>query len=208
MLKLCSKCLVEKAIDNFSPTVRNIDGSVKYRNSWCHQCKIDTRICKQGGRIRPIPKVYEDSKECLECREIKSLDEFSPASRGRMGRAAYCKPCSSKRIIKSERYQSGANVENTRKYRRENPEKCRAAARISQFNRRSVIKATCDGTVTEEFLKSVYAKEICYWCKKFVNRNKRTLEHIKELSQGGVHSACNITMSCSSCNSARKGRIK
>lgn len=68
--------------------------------------------------------------------------------------------------------------------------------------------ATADGTVTDTFLKEVYATEICYWCACYIEPSKRTLEHIVELNDGGEHSASNITMACQPCNSARLGRKK
>lgn len=190
--KKCTKCGEMLSIDKFSPTKRNQDGSVKYRNSQCVECRASLK--------RKTPK-YKDSgvsKECRDCRVIKPYSEFSPAVRGKFGLSAYCKLCHAERYRDKEKSRT-----NTARYRATHPERWKAAHRIHQFNRRSLIKATDDGTVTDDFLKMIYSTEKCYWCGKFTPKHLRTLEHVVELSNGGSHSASNITMACVSCNSSR-----
>lgn len=80
--------------------------------------------------------------------------------------------------------------------------------RIHQFNRKSLIKATDDGTVTDEFLEKLFKKERCCWCDRVMSEDEKTIEHIVELSNGGKHSASNIDLACLSCNSARKNKRK
>lgn len=46
----------------------------------------------------------------------------------------------------------------------------------------------------------------CCWCKQEIPASLRTIEHIIELSNGGMHSVHNITMACKSCNSSRVNR--
>lgn len=147
--------------------------------------------------------VLLDVKECRHCKAVKSLSDFTKASRGTQGVAAYCKPCF------ADKYRNKENArEATARYRKRHPERWKAAHRLHQFKRRSKIEATADGTVTDAFLKEVYATEICYWCACYIEPDKRTLEHIVELNDGGEHSASNITMACMPCNSARLGRNK
>lgn len=171
---------------------------MKYRASQCTTCRTDAR------RVRPIYFQDAVTKECRNCREVKTHSEFSPSSRGKLKLAAYCKVCASVRFKPSpEEIRL-----RTSEYRARHPERARAAHRLHQFKRRAKIAATCDGTVDDEFLKELYSRTLCFWCKSFTERDKRTLEHVKELNDGGTHSADNIEMACSSCNSARLGRIK
>jgi hypothetical protein len=142
-------------------------------------------------------------KECRHCKVEKELTEFSPAKRGTHGVAAYCRPCFADKYRNKDRAR-----EATARYRARHPERWKAAHRIHQFNRRSNIKATDDGTVTDKFLKELYSRMNCYWCGLFVDEEDRTLEHVVELNEGGAHSASNIEMACMSCNSARLGRTK
>lgn len=196
-VKRCSICKLDVPIQKFSPTKRNSDGTIKYRASQCTDCRTD------AVRKRPKFRHSDTSKECRHCREDKPHGEFSPSVRGKSGISAYCKPCSVEKYRDKERARDA-----TSRYRERHPERWRAAHRLHQFKRRSRIEATADGTVTDAFLKGVYATEICYWCVRYIEPDKRTLEHIVELNDGGEHSASNITMACQPCNSARLGRNK
>lgn len=199
-MKICSKCGEEKPVDNFSPTKRNEDGSVKYRASWCTACRVSNNRERLGyNKLEKSIVDYESqTKQCASCKLMFSFNEFSPSKRGSANLSSYCRAC-----VKDKYYDREAARINTQAYRDKNRNRWRALHRINQFNRRSLIKATEDGTVTEEFIESVYRTEICYWCKEFIEESDRTLEHIIELSQGGPHSSSNITMACFSCNSSR-----
>ena len=204
-MKVCSNCGIKKGLDEFSCCKRSTDGGCRYYASWCKECKRvleSGRRRKQGITERISPTITDEGKECLECNIVKSLQDFSPSPRGKLGLSSYCKSCTNTRF-KSDRESTRIA---TKKYRDSNRNWWRSLHRISQFNRRSKIKAQTDGTVTSEFINSVYALEICYWCKEYIEENLRTLEHIVELNSGGLHSIYNITMACVSCNSSRKGR--
>lgn len=147
--------------------------------------------------------LHLDVKECRHCKIVKSLSEFTKASRGTQGVAAYCRPCFADKYRNKDKARAA-----TARYRERHSERWRANHRLHQFKRRSNIAATKDGTVTDDFLKGVYGTECCHWCGCFTEPDKRTLEHIVELNDGGAHSASNITMACLPCNSARLGRKK
>lgn len=204
-MKKCSKCKVEKDIEKFSVTKRNSDGSVKYRQSWCSPCRIEANRARIGAKKRPKPKVYSDSKECLSCHEVKPFNQFSPSKKNvnRGNTTSYCVSCSKELYYDKEK----ARI-YTLDYRERRRCTFLASHRLHQFKRRTGIKASDDGTLGPVELKAIYEKENCYWCKKFVEKSDRTLEHIKELCEGGAHSIHNTTMACRSCNSSRKGRSK
>lgn len=92
------------------------------------------------------------------------------------------------------------NRNYTQKYRDNHRERWRGLHRINQFNRKNKVKLANDGTVTEDFMKSLYSIENCYWCKQVIPRELRTAEHIKPLHLNGLHTAENLTMACRSCN--------
>lgn len=197
--KICSKCKEEKPLDAFSPAKKNEDGTVKYYNSWCNKCRTKNNRERLGLEERPIPIINENSKECLECHNVLPLENFSPSSRGRLGVSSYCKSCANKRFKPTPEKVRQASAT----YRAKHSERWRAAHRVHQFNRKALIKATNDGTVTDEVLKNLLNKETCCWCNNPVPKEFRTIEHIIELSNGGTHSASNLDMACLSCNSAR-----
>lgn len=201
-MKVCSKCRSEFPIEKFSPTKRNKDGSVKYRQSWCMDCRAAQNRKSLCQKEKPKPSVATDSfKECLSCKNIIPLEGFTYSKRGRFQRASYCKECFNGRYKNPEKSR-----EYTRRYRERHNERWRASHRIHQFNRRSKIKASEDGTVTDDFLIQLLRKDLCYWCGRYVNIENRTIEHVVELSRGGPHSASNLTMACLSCNSSRKNK--
>jgi hypothetical protein len=198
--KCCTKCLEIKALENFSVTKRNEDGSVRYRNSWCTDCRVVANRERLGYNKleKSVVDFDNEMKQCACCKEMFPFKEFPPAKRGSANLSSYCKSCAKEKYYDKEK----AKI-RTQAYRDANRNRWRTLHRINQFNRRSLIKVTEDGTVTDAFIESIYSEELCYWCKEFTEEDDRTLEHIIELSSGGLHSANNITMACFSCNSAR-----
>lgn len=195
-IKTCSNCSLVLDINKFSPTKRGIDDSVLSRNSWCNGCRAKGNRERLNQPERKVPLISSTGKQCLKCNNIKDFRDFSPAERGKLGLSSYCKDCAVRATKEDAR-------RCTKKYRESNRTKYLADHRINQFNRKNKIKALDDGTVTKEFLSFVYDQTICCWCKEVVEEDNRTLEHIVELNNGGVHSATNINMACFSCNSAR-----
>lgn len=175
---------------------------------WCQECRKQCNLeyrRKQGQKEKKFSKIENGQKLCMYCDKMINISEFSPSKRGFGGVSAYCKRCTIEKFYKpnKEKYK-----ERTYKYRIEQREKYLAQHRVHQFNRKNIIKATDDGTVTEEFAKEIYATEICYFCKQQIVREERTMEHLIPLSRGGPHSASNIVMSCKSCNSSKTSKTE
>lgn len=196
MLKQCTKCLTDLDISCYSCTKRNESGECVRWNSWCNQCRTAQNRQRNGTIERPSPLVTDNSKECLKCNILKVFSDFSPSERGRLGLSAYCKNC-------SPRQSKEKAKEATRKYRDTNKERWRALHRLSMLRRRSNLAVNNDESITDDYLKFLYSREVCCWCGCYVSEDKRTLEHIVELSTGGMHSMCNTNMACLSCNSKR-----
>lgn len=200
--KTCSKCNLELSVEKFAVTKREGDRII-YRNSWCNKCRAAQNRERNGHN--PAKQYTDDPdsglKQCRMCMELKSFSLFSEQSRGKYGISSRCKPCTND-YARTDVARSN-NVKATAKYRDVRKYRWRANHRITQAKRRGLIKVTSDGSVTDDFLKSVYESELCYWCKEFIPEEDRTLEHIKELCSGGEHVASNITMACNSCNCKR-----
>lgn len=161
---------------------------------------------KKGIPEKFIPLIAPGMKQCAMCKDMKSLTEYSNSKRGRFGKSAYCKPCASL-------YQLGyitheTRRERTRLYRENNKYWWRFLHRLHQFNCRQLIKKTADGSVTKEFLQTLYDEVECYYCKEEVSEDRKTMEHKHPLVKGGAHSAHNLVMACLSCNSSKAGKTE
>ena len=197
--KACTKCGETKEIENFAKSSYNPRTQKWYRNSWCNCCRTADNRKRGEYTKRPKPVVEVDAKECLRCHVVLPLEVFPPSQRGRLGRASYCRACGTRASPeKSRKYTSD--------YRERHRAKYRAAHRLTQYKRRTNMQAGDDESITNEYLIFLYSQEICCWCGEYVPEDYRTLEHIQELSQGGLHSITNTNMACRSCNSARINR--
>lgn len=177
---------------------------------WCRKCRAENeanRRLDKGMKKRLFAKVTSTKKECMECHKMKLFSQFNKSSRGTCGVGSYCKPCQSK-IHKDRYYDKEKFRENTKRYRAENRERHLAQHRVVQFNRKSKISATTDGTVTDDFLKTLYGTKCCYYCEKAVPKKDRTADHKKPLARGGKHTAKNLVMACRSCNSSKRDKTE
>lgn len=190
-LKKCADCGKSEPDVEFTKSRKyNCRGCVKKRNR--------KYSIKNGSSERFVPIFTDSHKQCGKCKEILPLDNFSNSKKGRMGKSSWCKPCCARNIL--ERCSKEDRRAKTQTYRDNNREWWRNLHRITQFNRRNKIKAVSDGTVTKEFIERTYDIRHCYYCKKIIPKEHRTLEHKHPLSKGGRHVATNITMACRRCN--------
>lgn len=201
-MKQCSKCKLQVDAKFFSCTKKNLDGTCKYFASQCNSCRVIGNRKSTGAKEKPKPYVDNTSKECLKCHIVLPNENFSDSKRGRNGKSSYCRPCANEYFRPSKEY----GRIYTQRYRDKHRLHWRQLHRLNMFYRRHKIKVISDGSVTKDFLEYVYNIEHCYWCNEVINFESRTLEHIKELSNGGLHSIFNLTMACIGCNSSRKNR--
>lgn len=195
MSKICSKCNKNK------PT----------NGSWCNLCRAK-REAERRVSLGITPKRKRDPKhlaaglkECFKCDKVLSINDFSVASRGYAGRMAWCKSCCTEysKIPKIRK----ARTQYTKQYRRgKNQERCRVLHRNHQHKRRAAIRSSSDGSVTVDFIIELYKRTICYYCKKYVPKAKRTGDHKIPLIRGGKHSRQNLVMACGSCNFRKKDK--
>lgn len=189
-LQICTKCLKLKDRLEFT------------NGTWCLICRREYHRNHYGYKEKFVPKITSSHKECVECKTMVKLVNFSSSKRGRLGLSSYCKPCTSKRRLSSTTKKQ--RREQVQKYRDNNRNWWRSKHRIHQFNRRRKQKLVSDGTVTKDFIESIYKMTNCYYCKEEIPKDLRTLEHILPLNRGGLHTSTNITMACLKCNTSKR----
>lgn len=193
-MKICCEC--HKSEPEVEFTI-----SRKYHCKNCVRKRNQDYSLKIGCKLKFIPIITETHKQCVHCKNIIEINNFSPSIRGRLGLSSYCKPCSSKRQM--NRFTKEERKIKTQKYRDNNREWWRSLHRINQFNRRNNIKLVSDGTVTQDFIKQIYSINNCYYCNEITPEKFRTLEHKQPLKKQGLHTFTNIVMACLSCNCSK-----
>lgn len=168
----------------------------------CRTCKTEAEQKRRRslGASEQFPSaLVAGGKVCRHCHTTKPLDAFSKSVRGSGGVAAYCKVCSAERARKNPEVRRKA----TAQYRERHRERWRALHRLSSFKRRHLKEASSDGTVTDDFLKTLYSSSTCHYCAEEIEVGDRTADHKIPLSRGGAHSAGNLVMACFTCNSRK-----
>lgn len=192
-LRFCKQCKVWLDVSLFQ-----CDRANRYH----YECKKCTLFLTREGTFSKSV-IIGSEKLCLECHKLKDISLFKPG-RGIGDIQAYCMPCLKIRGQRKYKKEKAKYRERSYKWRIDNREVYLAQHRIHQFNRENQIKAQSDGTVTEDFLKEIYATNNCFYCERETPRDDRTLEHLVPLSRGGLHSIYNIEMACVNCNSSRQ----
>jgi len=124
MMKICTKCKVEKPVGDFTSRKSSPMG----RGPICKLCtaakvrqRLEKRWAKEaldqargGSRLTTASQV---TKICQKCLVFKPLDNFSPNRANYSGRASYCKPCGN--AYRSKRREDPADKVYVQKYNRE-----------------------------------------------------------------------------------------
>ncbi len=163
-------------------------GKTKPRSEWpveghSDYCKKNNKLLKYccSTKVRSRADVANDiatqTKECSSCGLRKPFSDFSPNKASKDGRQKTCRPCRSAKV------HSGEWNGNSR--------------------RQSIIDQRSDGSITTEFMKQIFAVEICPCCDGWMDRDDKVLDHIIPLKLGGGHTASNVMVLCWSCNSGK-----
>jgi 5-methylcytosine-specific restriction endonuclease McrA len=90
-------------------------------------------------------------------------------------------------------------------YKFANPEKVLKHKDSYSKNRKLRIAKQSDGTLTRDFMNKLFAEaKSCPDCNRiFSIIVKKSLDHIKPISKGGLHSANNVRICCSACNTKK-----
>jgi 5-methylcytosine-specific restriction endonuclease McrA len=168
----------------------------------CRACKTATEKLRRASAGIPIKKMSHldgGMKLCVGCDTMKTIAEFSATDRGLGGVSCYCKVCMAGKARGSKKA-----AKTTAAYRARYPERHKAAHRVRMFEYRTSKKVTADGSVTDAFLKELYSKETCYYCKQPTDKDDRTADHRVSLIKGGWHTAENLVMACWTCNCSKQ----
>jgi 5-methylcytosine-specific restriction endonuclease McrA len=165
-------------------------------------------------------------KTCRKCSAKKVLDEFYIERRNRDGRMSYCKVCERKRVrehptkkIRQAKYYQdnlekitadharwrlanpGRLIELEKAWAKANPDRYKEIHRFKRIRRR----AAKSGVLVVATADQIRARWEYYGNKCWICRAPaEATDHVKPLSRGGAHLACNLRPICTSCNS-RKG---
>lgn len=199
-MKTCSHCKRELDVTLFNTHKFSRDGL----SSWCKECKatLQRETNRKKGkkeRHRRDPELLKQGlKLCLSCNAILPIRMFSPAKRGYAGCSAYCKDCFRSRF----KADTSTSLKRVKKYR-STSDSWKVIHRGHQHCRRLRVQQGNSGLVTAEVLKSLYAIEICSYCQKHIEPNRRTIDHVVALAKGGLHHPDNLVMACGNCNSEK-----
>lgn len=96
--KTCPDCRRTLSVDAFGRNASRVDGLAFY----CKECfrrrgqeGYERRRLAAGHELRRHVQLPEGTKRCAACREIKPIDQFHAASRGKGRHHSYCKQCRS-----------------------------------------------------------------------------------------------------------------
>jgi hypothetical protein len=116
--KPCSKCGEDKPLNEYHP---QRDGKDGVRGD-CRVCVNAARRAKNanGPRARARAAERPGFKCCNRCWQVKPVEEFSPAKRGRYGVRGECKACASLKQSERNRRRWANDPEYRAKYLAEN----------------------------------------------------------------------------------------
>lgn len=198
-MKTCSRCRITKPLSEFNRQRSCTDGF----KAACRACDRQRQAAYARAKCVPVKKKRERDgnglRECMSCREMLTFERFAKAKRGSGGMAAFCKPC----MVKKVTHDKERHAANTRRWRRDNPDKHLPTHRAQQHKRRLKQTAQDTGLVTGDVIAALLKVESCHYCLKPVPRDKRTIDHVVPLNRGGLHDPSNLVMACATCNSSK-----
>lgn len=218
-LKPCTRCKQTKPLTDFSPRLSAADG----RTSQCRACSNEYARSNRSDQTRAYSKEWQrqrarklgvpekrkvkdcgsEHKQCFDCLAIKLLDDFSPSKMGKLGRAAYCRPCLSKRVTRDKT----RHAKRTQNWRLANRDKYLIQHRTNQVRRRFKQMQLDSGLVTTAIIKSILDCSTCSYCRQEIEMSDRSLDHVIPLNLRGPHHPDNLVMACRSCNSSKSDRL-
>jgi len=190
MMKICSKCGLEKDISEFYKRKDSIDGY----HGVCKECNKKYRE-ENKEHIKEYNKEYnkkwyEENKEHIK----EQRKEYYEENKERI--KEYYEE--NKERIK-EYYEDNKEqiAEYFKKYREENPDKCREKER-----RYRARKNNAEGNFSEKEFKQklIFYHYRCCHCGTDLTKTDYQRDHIQPLSKGGSNYIDNIQPLCEHCN--------
>lgn len=184
-MKTCTKCKIEKPLDQFYMNNRNPDK----KDYFCADCRKEyLRTRYQNNREKHIQEVknyYAKNKEQIKAKRKARANELNP------------------KMAEAKRKQYAANpqkyIDASRNWKRNNPEK------VLKYNTVRRARKRLNGTflVTDKDIRQIY-QSACTYCG---NKDNITMDHVIPLVRGGTHSVGNLVPACLRCNSSKSGRL-
>ncbi len=160
-MKKCTKCKIEKELNEFHICRRSKDG----HHYFCRSCESE-RNKEKRTHNKQREKIIVKEKKCLKCHEIKNINEFTINSEVIDGHSRYCKVCLHKneKIDRNKRTKS-MTKEELEEHRNKNRKKDR---KYYTNNREELIKKKSK-YITER-IKNDTEFKIIMRCRTRLNR--------------------------------------
>lgn len=137
-MKTCTKCKVEKTLEEFGKRADSLDGT----KGICKNC-YNTKCREKYRDINNNPTLLENERYCKQCTNIKSCSDFNIHFKRKDGLQIRCKICQPiferEQSLKREEKRKSLGREHFRlkdlNYRNKHREKVRQKRRIGQSNR-------------------------------------------------------------------------
>lgn len=103
------------------------------------------------------------------------------------------------------RYANNTDYERERvqRYKHANPDKVAEW----QGKRGRLAAQQSDGTLTRNVIGELLARSVrCPYCSDPYRKSKKSVDHIRPLSKGGIHGISNVLICCLTCNISKNGR--
>lgn len=129
-----------------------------------------------------------ESKQCTQCEEVKPLTEFNKDARSKSGLRSYCRSCQA--VEKT-------NLKGSFKLK---------TWRAADKARRTAKTYGVESTLTIVEVRAILSAERCAYCHAETPENKRTIDHVHAMNDGGANTFENVVMACKTCNSAKSSK--
>lgn len=200
-MKACTKCRIEKSLDDFGCDRRRRDG----RQSACRQCHRLANKRWRESHPEYFRRWYLAHRED-ELAKQKAAREADPEAFREKRRLNYQRNPDPQRTRSREYRKSHPEYLLTvREWHQANPERVRELSRKSENKRRARKKALPYEDVDPQV---VFERDdgICGICGKPVDPGAWHLDHVIPLAQGGPHTYANVQTAHPFCNLSKGGR--
>jgi hypothetical protein len=191
VVKVCSKCKVEKPLDDFYTDKTHKDGY----SSRCKKCRCEWVKQKRQSDPDYVQRINKRSKKWRESNPERHLNNT---------REWYQKNPEYKKNYNRQYYQENQErcKAQARKWAKDNPDKCLERNR----RRKAMVKGARIEKLPYRYEQKLFAEQmgLCWYCFQKMewplDREKVHLEHKIPLVRGGDHGMSNLCLTCADCN--------